>query len=148
MRKRWIVVTALAGVLTLGILGGTALAHSGGDSDAPASIHSRVAEILGIDDQQVLDAFQQAAQEQREARMQHRFDDLVERGVLTREQADETLAWLDARPSFSDSDAQSGRLFGRGFFRRGGFGGHGFGFPRFGHGSFGSIAPMPATEGI
>ena len=143
MRKRWIVVTALAGVLTLGILGGTALAHSDGDSNRSASIHSRVAEILGIDDQQVLDAFQQAAQEQREARIQHRFDDLVESGTLTREQADDMLAWLDARPSFSDSDTQSGRLFGRG-----GFGSHGFGFPRFGHGSFGSIAPMPSTEGL
>ena len=143
MRKRWIVVTALAGVLTLGILGGTALAHSDGDSNRSASIHSRVAEILGIDDQQVLDAFQQAAQEQREARIQHRFDDLVESGTLTREQADDMLAWLDARPSFSDSDTQSGRLFGRG-----GFGGHGFGFPRFGHGSFDTVAPMPATEGI
>ncbi len=44
MRKRWIVMLALAGILVLGILGGTALAQSDGDSDPSSSNHSRTAD--------------------------------------------------------------------------------------------------------
>lgn len=90
-RKRWFIASLTVVVLVLGIGGGTILAQESTSSDGTGrqSIFSRVASILGIEEQQVEDAFQQAAQEIQDERVQQKLAMLVERGVLTQEQADE-----------------------------------------------------------
>ena len=128
-RKRWFIASLTVVVLVLGIGGGTILAQESTTSDGTPrqSIFSRVASILGIEEQQVEDAFQQAAQEIQDERVQQRLAMLVERGVLTQEQADEYKAWLDAQPEgLSPRFGIQGRHGFRVF--RGGRGRHGGGF--------------------
>ena len=104
MSRRWIMVTVLVGVLALGITGGAVLAQGGeteGDSPGDSPIRglaSRVAEILGLDDAQVQDTFQQAVGEMHEEALQRKLDRLVEMGKLTQEQADEYKVWFQSRP--------------------------------------------------
>ena len=99
-RKHWFITSLTVVVLVLGIGGGTVLAQEGStNGDTPLkSFVSRVASILGLEEQQVQDAFQQAAKEIQDERVQRKLDLLVERGRLTQEQADEYKAWYDSRP--------------------------------------------------
>ncbi len=121
MRRRWLFVPLLMALLALGVTLGVALAQGDGeDGDSPVqSFVARVAAILGLDEAQVQDAFDQAAGEAREERLRMKLDRMVEQGRITQEQADEYREWLQARPD--------GFLPGRGFFgfgRHGSFGGH------------------------
>ena len=120
-RKRWFIASLTVVVLVLGIGGGTILAQESTSSDETGrqSIFSRVASILGIEEQQVEDAFQQAAQEIQDERVQQKLAMLVERGVLTQEQADEYKAWLDAQPEgLSPRFGLQGRHGGGFYFHR------------------------------
>ena len=114
MRKRWLIVALMVGVLAVGVTGATVLAQSsGGNGGGPVKgLVSRVAQILGLDDQQVQDAFDQARMEMRDEAVRTKLDGLVEAGRLTQEQADEYYDWYQDMPSGLD------RLF-----RRSGFGG-------------------------
>ncbi len=121
MRKRWIVVSLLVGLLTIGITGGVVLAQEGGGSEKTSlakSFASRVAAILGLDETQVESAMKQAAGQIQDEALQAKLDKMVESGRLTQQQADQYREWYKARP---DSLAP-----GLGF---GGFGG-----PRGHHG--------------
>ena len=64
MKRHWIFGVLMAGVLALGVTGGIALAHGGGNNDGPPgkSFVSRVAAILGQEETQVQNAFNQAHQ--------------------------------------------------------------------------------------
>ena len=87
--KKFIVITLLAIVGLAGSIGGMALAQTGdGDSSQPQTILARVAEILGIDQPELEDAFAQARDETREARLQY----LLDQGKITQEQIDEREA--------------------------------------------------------
>ena len=139
MRKRWIIVPMIAGLLALGIMGGTAAAQSAGGSDGASPVRgllSRVASILGIEQSQVEDAFQQAAQEMKLERVQSKLDYMVEQGRITQEQATEYFEWYQSRPDIG---------IGRGF----GFGGRGFGQHMRGRKGFGGSKfhqQAPASE--
>ena len=62
-KKRWIVVPVTLVALALGVTGGVAMAQES-EGDSPLqSFASRVASILGIDEQQVEDALEQASRE-------------------------------------------------------------------------------------
>ena len=104
MSRRWIMVTVLVGVLALGITGGAVLAQGGGtdgdsSGDSPnRGLASRVAEILGLDEAQVQDAFEQALGELHEEALQRKLDRLVEMGKLAQDQADEYKEWFQSRP--------------------------------------------------
>ena len=119
LSKRWIVVPVIFGLLALGITTGAVLAQGGGDDgdSTSKSLASRVADILGLDEASVQAALQQAVTEARQERWQDRLDRMVDQGVITQEQADEYLQWLESKPE--------GIPHRRGFFGRGGFGGHG-----------------------
>ena len=111
MRKGVIVASLLAGLLAVGLVGGVVLAQSDGDGAKAAEkkskvdrdgvkdeVMGRVAEILGIEQSALEDAFDQALTEQAEAKGAEMLASLVEKGILTQEQADAYQAWLDARP--------------------------------------------------
>jgi len=78
---------------------GAALADDGQNSQVkPNGLLARVAQILNIDLQKLTDAFKQAISEMRAEKQNTRFQNLVENGTLTQEQADQLKAWLDSRP--------------------------------------------------
>jgi len=98
-RKKFIVVAVLAAVILAGSVGGVALAQTGnGDDSQPKTLIARVAEILGIDQQKLEDAFAQARSEMRDEALDSYLHDLVEQGTITEEQAVQYKAWWQARP--------------------------------------------------
>ena len=120
MRRRWIVIGTIIGVVALGITGGAVLAQSDGtDGDATfKSLPSRVAAILGLDEVQVQDAFKQATTEMQDERLQRKLDHLVEKGRLTQEEADQYKEWYQSRPEgplrgFGFSGRKHHKLSGR-----------------------------------
>ena len=137
MKKRWLFVTLLVGGLALGITGGIVVAHGGGTgSDSPLeSFASRVAAILGLEEAQVQDAFNQAARETQDEGLQRKLDRQVDQGRLTQEQADEYMEWYQSRPE-ALSPGSPFRGFGRHGFHRGW---HGMGF-------WNGVPPTPAPE--
>ena len=108
MKKRWIVSSILVGLLAAGLAGGAVLAQAtddgtrdsdgDGKSSPMSGVIARVAEILGVEQGQVEDAFDQAITEQAEQKAADGLTALVEKGLLTQENADAIQDWLDARP--------------------------------------------------
>ena len=135
-RRRWIFVPLTVAVLVLGLTAGAVLAYGNGNGDgALGSFVSRVASILGLDEAQVQDAFDQAARDIQDDRLQQRLDRLVESGHLTQEQADEYREWMDSRPEgiYPGFRFRGHGIFGGGFLPEATF-------PEFGlrgHGIFG-----------
>ena len=102
MRKRWILIGLAVGLLTVAVTGGVALAHGGGpgngwgwgrgDQDSRLSdLAGKVAGILETDEDETLDAINQARQELRDEAYEADLDDLAERVAETLEtDAEET----------------------------------------------------------
>ncbi len=95
--KKFILSALLATVLVVGSIGGIALAQDNGDDSQPKTLLARVAEILGIDQQEVEGAFAQARTEMRDEAIQR----LVDEGRITQEQADQYKVWLKSMPDMS-----------------------------------------------
>ena len=127
MRKRWIAILIILGLLAVGIVGGGAILAQSEKADGQSrldSFVSRVAEILGIEDEAtVRDAINQAATEMHNEAVQEKLKRRVEAGLMTQEQADEYMEWYLSRPDDYP-----------GLFR--GFKGRGFGMGK-GHHSHG-----------
>ncbi|MDE2817873.1 MAG: hypothetical protein OXM03_09260 [Chloroflexota bacterium] len=125
-KKHWIIGLMALLALVVGVGSGTALAQENGEkAEKPIQgVIARVATILGLEEQQVQAAFDQARQEIRDARFEEmvgqRLDALVESGRITQEQADEMRAWYAERPDSFWLAAGSDR--GKGFGRHGGRG--------------------------
>ncbi|GAJ19935.1 unnamed protein product [marine sediment metagenome] len=58
----------------------------------------RVADILEIDKEDLIDAFKQARQEMYEESFINRVNEAVEEGFITQEQAGEIIEWWGQRP--------------------------------------------------
>ena len=123
MRRKWLIIAALAALLLTGAIAGTAFAQ--GESDDDSSSVSRFVEILagklGIDEDQVQTAVEETKAElqaERKAAWEQQLRDklagMVEEGKITQEQADEYLDWYLDPPELA-----SGK-FGRKFASRGG----------------------------
>ena len=101
------------------------LAEGTGDGGSDVSDGSskgfaaRVAEILGLEEDAVADAMEQARQEMHDERVEAWLDKMVESGKITQEQADDYQDWLDDRPEGLD------RSWGKGFRGHHGFHGRG-----------------------
>jgi polyhydroxyalkanoate synthesis regulator phasin len=91
-----IIIPAVAILLLVGIGAGAVYAQGPVKDGAPRqALLARVAQILGIDQQKLTDAFKQAGGELRDERLAQ----LVKDGKLTQEQADQLKAWEAARPA-------------------------------------------------
>ena len=66
-----------------------------------AKLSSRVAVILGIEQQKVKDAFTQARIEMRKDARDKRLQRLVNKGKITEEEATQYKEWLQAKPDIS-----------------------------------------------
>ena len=62
----------------------------------------KVAEKLGLEYDVVSDAMQEARQEMMEEALQERLQEAVEEDLITQEQADEILEWMQNRPEALD----------------------------------------------
>ena len=106
--KRWLAVAAVGGLAAAATMGGLAAAHGGGEEIGP-----RVAEILELDEEDVIDAFDQAQTDLQDQRFTDQLDQAVEDDRITQEQADEFQSWYDERPD-GLSNLRSGKF---GFWR-------------------------------
>ncbi len=136
MRRKWLLIPALAALLLTGAIAGTAFAQ--GESDDDSSSVSRfvaiLAEKLGIDEDQVQTAVEETKEElqaERKAAWEQQLRDklaaMVEEGKVTQEQADEYLDWYLNPPEIAPGNQRGKFGFGRGDHRgkRGTFRGHG-----------------------
>ena len=103
-KKVKVLISAVVLVLLL-TLGATATVMAEGEAEttppeAPAKgLLERVADILEIDKEDLINAFEQAQQEMDEEIFIKALDKAVEEGLITREQADEIIKWWGQRPS-------------------------------------------------
>lgn len=98
---------ALVAALAVGIPAAVAADSSDGTSSGTAvideqglgqQIMTRAAEILGIDEETLENAFRQATQEMMTERQQERLQNAVENGLITEEEAAEIQGWWDSKP--------------------------------------------------
>ena len=141
IKRRWLVTVAAMVVLVIGVGAGAAMAQTDeteGGSPIQGLI-SRVAGILGIEEQAVQDAFDQASKEIRDEVLGRKLAALVEGGRITQEQADEYAEWYKSAP-----DSLGPRFGGPGF----GFRGHRHGrhWGGFGKRGFSKGVPAPSTQ--
>ena len=125
IRKRWLVVTAAAALMAVGLTAGAVFATglpgpgiggppwaNGPDSDSRMGksgavanrIFERVAQIIDVEQETLENAFATAHHELADEQFAAKMDTLVENETLTREQADAAINWFAARP------ADAGRL--------------------------------------
>jgi hypothetical protein len=104
-RKFIIIASVVAALVLVVSLTGIALAQDTGASSGKTLL-ARVAEILGIDQQKVEDAFAQAQTDMQNEALDNYLSKLVEEGKITQEQADQYKAWLQARPDMSQYEQQ------------------------------------------
>jgi uncharacterized membrane protein len=103
-KRKWLIVAAVALVVILmaGIIGGVVYAQTTTPTPTPdnqgKTLLARVADILGIDQQKLEDAYSQAKKEMSDEALTNRLDALVKAGKLTQEQADQYKQWWESRP--------------------------------------------------
>ena len=138
MRRSVLIAAAALAVLAIGIGGGAVMAQES-DSEDGSTIKgfvSRVAEILGLEEHTVQDAFTQARQEMMDESIENNLAAMVESGKLTQEQADEIQGWYDDKPDSIGSWSAHPKMLGHKRWRGGrGHGGH-----------FWKGKPAPSTE--
>ncbi len=114
MKKKFFVGAAV-GTAGLVALTGATFAH-GGNGEGASDVKDRVAEILGIAPEDLQDAFEQAREEHRDEQIAERLASAVEEGVITQEEADSIIAWLDSKPEVLDGMTGRGHRGGIGNF--------------------------------
>jgi len=115
MGRRWVFVTLVTAVLALGMLGGTVAAQeSDTDGGKRLGLLGRVAEILGIGEAELTDAFDQAKTEIHDERTDAFIEKKIAKGELTNE---EIAALREKIESQGFTKKGRGFHFGRGFGR-------------------------------
>ncbi|MDY6917600.1 MAG: hypothetical protein SVP26_06590 [Chloroflexota bacterium] len=105
--KRYLKVGAIAllAIAIIGVMAGSAVAFadsSEGDADAtegPRQVFvTKVADILGLETEQVANAFQQAHQEMFQEGQQMRLQKALQEGLITEDEASEIQDWWQQQP--------------------------------------------------
>ena len=125
--KKFILLAVLATAILVGSIGGIVYAQEDGDEDvSPKTVLlEKVADKLGIDPQQLEDAFTEAIGEMRDEAQLRWLEKAVEEGLITAEEAAEYSEWWAARPDVQfgfGGLGQRGRLGFGGLRMRGGCG--------------------------
>jgi len=106
-KKMKVLVAVLAAILLLSV-GGTAMVMAQEEEPTPTpeaganGLLARVADILGISQEELGNAFRQAQQEMRQDTFLRFLDKAVEQGRITQEEGDEFLEWWEQRPETCD----------------------------------------------
>ncbi len=96
--QKIVLATILVAVMLIASIPVIALAQEGKTPERQGTLIARVAEILGIDQQELENALKQAQTESREETLNARLQELIAEGTLTQEQANELKAWMEAKP--------------------------------------------------
>ena len=123
-KKKWIIIGIIGAAVLLiaGSLGGIALAQTNSTGDSPVkTLMARVAEKLGIDQQELEDAFSQAQKDMQTEALDIRLKEMVANGKITQQQADQYKQWIQSRPTDLPPALGSGPGFGPGMRGPGGF---------------------------
>ena len=104
-KKLKVLISTVVVALLLTVCATATVMAQGEEETTPTSAEAggkglleRVAEILGIDEEDLTAAFKQARQEMREDAFVSRLDEAVKEGYITQEQADEIIEWWEQRP--------------------------------------------------
>ena len=103
-KKVKVLISVLVAALLLTVGGVTMVMAEGEEETTPLpeasakGLLERVADILEIDKEDLIDAFKQAQQEIRQETFIKALDKAVEEGLITQEQADEIIEWWEQRP--------------------------------------------------
>ncbi len=109
MSKRFKVLASVLVAVLLLAVAGTAMVMAQEDEPAPTpqaganGLLARVAEILDIPEEELVDAFKQVRQEMREEAFIKSLDRAVEQGRITQDEANEIIEWWKQKPEISDS---------------------------------------------
>jgi hypothetical protein len=127
--RKFLLLLVLAVVIVAGSVGGIVYAQGDDEEDVASrtELLDRVADKLGIDPQQLKDAFTEVIEEMRDEAQLKWLEKAVEEGLITEEEAQAYSEWWAARP---DIDFGFGGLGQRGMLGFDGFrmrGGCGFG---------------------
>jgi hypothetical protein len=76
---------------------------------------SKVANILGVTEEELTDAFEQACREMCDEALEQRLQEAVENGYLTEGEAAQILEWWQSRPDVLEGCWLPGRFAGRAF---------------------------------
>jgi hypothetical protein len=82
------------------------------ESSPAQTFISKVANILGLPEEQVADAFKQARQEMQDEALQNWLQKLVDEGKITQEEADQYLEWWQSRPDINFGLGDGFQLWG------------------------------------
>ena len=98
--KKFILATLLIVVVLVGSTVGVVFAQTenGDDSQPKTMLLARVAEKLGIDEQELKDAFAQARSEMRDEALDSYLQNLVAEGKITPDQAVQYKGWWQSMP--------------------------------------------------
>jgi competence protein ComGC len=94
-----VLATGLAAVMLATSLPCVALAQESAAPQRQGVLTARVAAILGLDQQKLVDAVKQAQGELPKETPDARLQELIANGTLTQQQADEIKAWMESRPA-------------------------------------------------
>ncbi len=104
-KKMWVLISVLAAALLLTLGGATMVMAEAEEETTPPpaatganGLLERVADILEIDREELIDAFKQARQEMTGDSFIDRLRLAVEEGLITQQQADEIIEWREQRP--------------------------------------------------
>jgi len=93
--KKFILIAVLATLVLVGSIGGIVYTQTASANEGSGkTLLAKVAAILGIDQQKLEDAFNQARSEMKDEALQK----LVDEGKITQEQIDQYKAWLQSKP--------------------------------------------------
>ncbi|HEY33417.1 MAG TPA: hypothetical protein G4O10_09990 [Dehalococcoidia bacterium] len=99
--KKFIISTVLVALVLAGSIGGIVYAQDDEeeeDTSPGTTLLEKVADKLGIDQQQLKDAFDEAIAEMRDEAQLRWLEKAVEEGWLTEEEAQQYGEWWQARP--------------------------------------------------
>ncbi len=104
-RRIKVLISVLAAVVLLTV-GSAATVMAEGEATPPEAgakcIPARVAQILGISQEDLTNAFEQARQEMREEALIRVLDRAVEKGRIDEDEAKEIEEWWEQRPEVQD----------------------------------------------
>jgi hypothetical protein len=100
-KKKFIFGLLIAVILVAASLGGIALAQGSEEDDQSKTLMARAAEILGIDQQQLEDAFEQARTEMQQETLDKYLQGLVDEGKITEEEAARYKEWIQSKPDMA-----------------------------------------------
>ncbi len=113
-------VALVSAGITVGIMFALGVVSYGDDDDKGYGNSARyelltgeIADILGLDEEQVESAIKKAAAQRKHKALQSRLDGMVEKGTLSRDQADAYLDWYKDKPDVPFPDPKLRELKGR-----------------------------------